>query len=163
MSDHKSGFWSKIKTSYSTPSFLSSVEKDGESETDTVVHNSLVKYYMNKDGRLPVWLGVETPMNYGNYNGSNGKLRNPQPMRADTVQRSASMLQDVYSKRSPQRRGPGGVGSNASSPGLRAQGSGLPPPSSPGAPFAQRPGTAPPLDRSGGVDTIRSRLKRVNF
>lgn len=156
MADKKAGFWSKIKTSYSTPSFLSSIEKDGDSETDTVVHNSLVKYYMNRDGRLPTWLGVETPINYRNYgNGTapGSGVHSPQPVRPDMVQRSASMLQDVYSRRTTHRESPSASpGPLRGGPGMQQQG------------HSPRPGTAPPASSErGGVDTIRNRLKRVNF
>ncbi|ODV58315.1 uncharacterized protein ASCRUDRAFT_10353 [Ascoidea rubescens DSM 1968] len=49
------GFWSKVTSKISTQ-HLSSSEKDGRTEIDTVIHKAMVKYYLNSQVPIPLWL-----------------------------------------------------------------------------------------------------------
>lgn len=58
-------FISKINLKFSNLSLLASQatfsEKDGNSETDTLIHNAFVRFFDQRGEPYPEWLGVEVP------------------------------------------------------------------------------------------------------
>ncbi|ANB15099.1 hypothetical protein AWJ20_2719 [Sugiyamaella lignohabitans] len=107
-----SQFWSKIKTQYGSASqalsnlSLSNSEHDGDTETDTVIHKALVRYYTAKEGYAPQWLGVPqsaaTPSSGRNY--SNGLQNQSEQLPGRPLSsRSQSSLQEIYRRRQQQQ------------------------------------------------------------
>ncbi|KAK6459176.1 Sec1-binding region of Mso1-domain-containing protein [Scheffersomyces xylosifermentans] len=66
MSQHapssSTGFFSKIRENYSSKfaslSLSTFIEKDGNAEDETLIHNAFVKYYDSQGQPYPDWLGV---------------------------------------------------------------------------------------------------------
>lgn len=101
----KQGLWTRIRNQYDSASAalsqlsLSSTEHDGDKESDTVIHNALVKYYQSKSVRLPAWLGVEQNAP-GGYNATQ-PYDNSQSSLSRTT---SSSLQDIYKRREQQQQ-----------------------------------------------------------
>ncbi|KAA8909359.1 hypothetical protein TRICI_004525 [Trichomonascus ciferrii] len=118
----KDGFWTRIRHQYGSASAaLSNLsihsETDGDSETDTVVHNALVKYYMKEEGGAPAWLGVEEQQVRPTSSSSSSSLnrmhmqqtQNRGNMQRNHTTRGQSALQDIYNRRQ-QQHSPVGAG-----------------------------------------------------
>lgn len=120
--DKGKGVWSRMKDfggvqmSMSALSVSgSSADVDGETETSTVIHQSLVKYYATKTGVVPDWLEPEGgehtdlsqyqntnstqhqnqnyPYGQGQQQGQGGYSKRP------SVSTPSSSLQDIYARR----------------------------------------------------------------
>jgi hypothetical protein len=111
----KDGFWTRIRHQYGSASAaLSNLsinsETDGDSETDTVVHNALVKYYLKEEGGAPAWLGVEEQQVRPTSSSSSSSLnrlqmqqsQNRGNMQRNHTTRGQSALQDIYNRRQQQ-------------------------------------------------------------
>ena len=123
--DKGRGVWSRMKDfggvqmSMSALSVSgSSADVDGETETSTVVHQSLVKYYATKTGVIPDWLEPEggehtdlsqfqnQPQKYGqdqnygqNQNYPYQQQGQGQYGKRPSVSTPSSSLQDIYARR----------------------------------------------------------------
>lgn len=113
MEQRRNGLWGKLKGSYGSVGSafsnlsLSSSEQDGDSESDTVIHHALVRFYQNRDGRVPPWLAIETPSNgYQTYNQpmhASGAPGGAQGVPGAPVRSHSTALQEMYRRRQQQR------------------------------------------------------------
>lgn len=103
-SEEQQTFLSKIKQNYSSKfgnlSLTSSiqrasnyVDKDGNSDTDTLIHNAFVKYFDSKGEPYPEWLGV--PVRSSRANGQGQSQGYSQPGSRNG---SATTYQPVYAQ-----------------------------------------------------------------
>lgn len=113
--DKGRGVWSRMKDfggvnmSMSALSVSSSTDQDGETETSTVVHQSLVKFYATKTGSVPDWLeppGSEHTdlsqyqnQNQNNPYGQSQQQQQGQYSKRPSVSSTPSSLQDIYARR----------------------------------------------------------------
>lgn len=92
------------------------VDKDGNSETDTLIHNSFVKYFESKGQPYPEWLGIpnrnparmnNTTQNTNNYQNSQYKpvyssYNTPQPQQQPQSQQSQPQQGQMFDPRDSQ-------------------------------------------------------------
>lgn len=87
--------WGKIKSGYGTAFAnlsLSSSEEDGDTESDTIIHNALVKYYMNQGQGIPTWLEAEKPVE------QRPQTTRPPELAMRRSNTQSSSLQDIYNR-----------------------------------------------------------------
>jgi hypothetical protein len=113
MDSKRNGLWGKLKGSYGTVGSafsslsLSTSENDGDTESDTVIHGALVRYYQTRDGMIPPWLGVETTSNGSSFDQqahyySQGAVPSGAGRGGPTRSHSTA-LQEMYKRRQQQQ------------------------------------------------------------